>query len=141
MSGILHERAPWRGLASITIAGSLLVVIRFLTAPEGQSWLEDFARPWGYAAILLGVAGPLLFLGTAALVGILAIASGARHEPLYLGELAVAIVVSLYFQIGSSRVDLWGRFPLRLLLASAVVFPASLAVRWLWRRIQQHSRT
>ena len=141
VSGITTRRAPWRGLASLSIAASLLVAIRCLTTPEGQCWVEDFFRPIGYAAILLGVADPLLFLGTVGLVMILAISAGVRDEPLYLGELGVTIVLSLVLQIGSSHADLWGPFPLRLLSAGVMVFAASLSLRWLWRRILRHSRT
>lgn len=112
MSDIAHRRrGPWCGLGSLSIALCLLAAIHFLTTAEGQRWVEDFFRPLGYAAILLGIVGPALFLGMSGLVLLLAISAGIRHEPYRLGELALTIVLSLFFQIGSSRADLWSTFP------------------------------
>src|SRR5262245_1585636 len=105
------RRGPWCGLGSIAIAVPLLAVLRFLSTPEGAHWVEDFFRPLGFAAILLGVAGPLLFLGLAGLVLILTIASVVRREPLYLGEVGLTIVVSLFFQAASNHAELWGPYP------------------------------
>lgn len=138
MSDIAHRRrGPWCGLGSLSIALCLLAAIHFLTTAEGQRWVEDFFRPLGYAAILLGIVGPALFLGMSGLVLLLAISAGIRHEPYRLGELALTIVLSLFFQIGSSRADLWSTFPLRLLVAGAIVFGAGSGVRWIWRRFRR----
>ena len=132
-----RRRGPWLGLASLAIALWLLYAIRFLTTPEGQHWVEDLFRPLGTAALVAAIIGPLLFLGVAGLTFVLAVASRLRREPFYLGEVALTVVLSVVFQIGSRRADLWDGYPSRVLIAGVLVFGASAAVRWIWRRIRK----
>jgi len=131
MSGITpRPKWPWCSLASLSIVLYLLATIRFLSTPEGQHWVEDFFQPLGDAAILLGVAGPLLFLGLSGAVLILAVSGVVRHEAFRLGELALTIVFSLFLQIASAHAEVWSGYPLRLLIAGVIVFGVGSGVRW-----------
>jgi hypothetical protein len=98
--------------------------------------VEDVFRTLGTAALIVGIVSPLLFLGIAGLVFVLAIAAVIRREPYGVGELACTIVLSVVFQIGSGRADLWSGFPLRLFTAGVLVFGVSSGVRWIWGRIR-----
>ena len=138
MSGTAQpKRGPWFGLTSLAISVGLLDAIHFLSTAEGQHWVEELFSPLGYAAMLLGIVGPLLFLGLSGMALALALFSVMRDEPFRLAELAATIVWSLFLQIASSRADLWGEFPVRLLYAGVFSFGAGSFVRWLVPRIRR----
>jgi len=132
-----QTRGPWFGLASLAIAGGLLATIHFLTTPEGQHWVEDVAQPLAYAAMLLGIVGPLLLLGVSGIALVFAFSSLLRDEPFRLAEVAATIIWSLFLQIASSRADLWGAFPVRLIYAGVFSFAAGSFIRWLVPRIRR----
>jgi hypothetical protein len=80
-----------------------------------------------------------LFFGLAFFVLSLAISAARRREPYRLGELGLAIVLSLFLQIGNRDLGDWSAFLPRLLLAIAFVLAASWSVRRLVRRVWRTS--
>lgn len=134
---VQRSKGPWCGLASLTIALFLLAAIHFLSTQQGQHRVEEFFAPLGYAAILLGVVGPLLFLGLVGAALVLALFATIRREPFWLGELGATIIGALFMQANDPHAERWEPFPTRLLLSGVVVFGASATFRWIWRRLRR----
>lgn len=78
----------------------------------------------------------MLFLGLSGAVFILAVSGVLRHEAFRLGDLALAIVFSLFLQIASDHGERWSGYPLRLLIAGVLVFVIGSGVRWLLRLVR-----
>jgi hypothetical protein len=118
----------------LSIALLLLAAIQFLTTAAGRHWVEDFLRPLGFAAILAGVAGPVLFLAGAALAGVIALVAIWRREPYGLAQSALAILLSLLLHVANGHPERWRSYPARLLVAAVVAFLVSAAFRTVLRR-------
>lgn len=125
---------PWFGLASLALASVMVGATWYLITPEGQKWFEDLCQPLGYAVILVGIAGPLVFLGFSVVVSFLALQAVLRREPFWFGETAVTLVVSIILHVGRGFPNPWDGYVPRLCVVALFVAGCSAAIRSFRRR-------